>query len=111
MAMVRSAVPVATSRRLLLSWTARIAGAVGALAAACGGPGTTQPAAGPSATPVKVSLMIKQRSSPAAEDILRKLFADHDQQEPAVQVDIELVESSDVLPKLTARAASGQAQA
>jgi ABC-type glycerol-3-phosphate transport system substrate-binding protein len=88
-----------------------IAGAAGTLAlAACGGTGTTQPAGGASATPVKVSLMIKQRSSPAAEDILRKLFADHNEQESAVQVDIELVESTDVLPKLTARAAGGQAQ-
>jgi ABC-type glycerol-3-phosphate transport system substrate-binding protein len=103
--------PGGTSRRSLLRLATGAAGVTsGALAlAACGAATGSQPAS-TSATPVTVSLMIKQRSSPAAEDLLRKLFADHNQEEPAVQVNIELVESADVLPKLTTRAAGGQAQ-
>src|SRR5574341_19342 len=74
--------------------------------AACGAPGASAPAA--NVPPVTLNFLIKNRSSPAAEDVLRKLFADQNQQNPKTQVNIELVASDAVLPQLTTRAASGQ---
>jgi multiple sugar transport system substrate-binding protein len=53
--------------------------------------------------------MIKQRSSPTAEGLLRTLIGDQNQQNPGAKVELELVDATEVLPKLTARAAGGQA--
>ena len=59
---------------------------------------------------MRLAFLIKERSSPAAEDVLRKLIADHNAQNPRVQVDIELVAATQVNTQLTTRAAGGQAQ-
>jgi ABC-type glycerol-3-phosphate transport system substrate-binding protein len=93
------------------------AAAVGSLGAAglaaCGAAGTSGTGSGGSgsaAAPVRLGFLMKERSSPAAEDVLRKLIADHNQQNPLVQVETELVASAAVNAQLTTRAASGQAQ-
>ena len=59
---------------------------------------------------MQLGFLIKERSSPAAEDLLRKLVADHNAQNPRVQVMIELVPGTEVNTQLTTRAAGGQAQ-
>ncbi|HET7769351.1 MAG TPA: extracellular solute-binding protein [Chloroflexota bacterium] len=93
-------------RRVLGSGIAAGAGAVAL--AACGASDAGAPAA--NLPPVTLNFLIKSRSSPAAEDVLRKLFADQNQQNPKTQVNIELVAGDAVLPQLTTRAASGQPQ-
>ena len=40
--------------------------------------------------PVSLGFLVKQRSSPAAEDVLRQIFKDHNQQNPKVQVEPEI---------------------
>lgn len=83
----------------------------GVILAACGAAGTGgegAPAAGQA--PVTLGFLIKERSSPAAEDVLRKLIAEHNAQNPRVQVDIELIAGAQVNTQLTTRAAGGQAQ-
>ena len=59
---------------------------------------------------MQLGFLIKERSSPAAEDLLRKLVADHNAQNPRVQVMIELVPGTEVNTQLTTRAAGGQPQ-
>lgn len=78
--------------------------------AACGASESSGATGGSQAVPVKVGFMIKERASPAAEDVLRKLIADHNQQNPKVQVDIEIVAAAAVNTQLTTRAAAGTAQ-
>ena len=97
------------ARRRVLGSGAALAASAGAVAlAACGASGASAPAA--NLPPVTLNFLIKSRSSPAAEDVLRKLFADQNQQNPKTQVNIELVAADAVLPQLTTRAASGQPQ-
>ncbi len=99
------------SRRAALALGGHLA-AVVPLLAACGvASGRPAASAGPQpGPPVKIGFLIKQRSSPAAEDILRQLIADHNQQDPHVQIELELVDASEVNTKLTTRAAAGTAQ-
>jgi multiple sugar transport system substrate-binding protein len=59
---------------------------------------------------VQLGFLIKERSSPAAEDLLRKLVADHNAQSPRVQVEVELVAGTQVNSQLVTRAAGGQPQ-
>jgi ABC-type glycerol-3-phosphate transport system substrate-binding protein len=108
-----SAGPAAStlSRRRLIATGGTTAAAAGALGlAACGAPADSGSAPAANAQPVTLNFLIKVRSSPAAEDVLRKLFADQNQQNPKTQVTIELVAADAVLPQLTTRAASGQPQ-
>jgi ABC-type glycerol-3-phosphate transport system substrate-binding protein len=89
---------------------AGLAGASAVTAGACGPGERGQPGPGGQVAPVTLGFLIKERSSPAAEDILRKLFAEHNEQNPQVQVEVEIVASAQVPVQLTARAAGGQAQ-
>ncbi len=63
-----------------------------------------------SAPPVTLGFLVKSRSSPAAEEVLRQVFRDQNQQNPKTQIEIELVAADAVLPQLTSRAAAGQPQ-
>lgn len=98
-----------TRRRALTA----AAGGVGVVAlAACGqaGSGSGESAGAAQGAPVRLGFLIKERSSPAAEDLLRQLVADHNAQNPRVQVDAEIVAGTEVNTQLTARAAAGTPQ-
>jgi ABC-type glycerol-3-phosphate transport system substrate-binding protein len=96
--------------------TRRTVLAVGPVAvglAACGPNGATTgggTAGSPSAPPVTVGFLVKTRSSTAAEEVLRQLFKDQNQQNPRSQVEVELVAADAVLTQLTSRAAAGTPQ-
>ena len=103
--------PRVTRRRLCAAGGLILSGVGAAGLAACGaGAGSDTSGSNPAAPPVTVAFLVKQRSTPAAEEILRQLFRDQNQQNPKVQIEIELVAADAILPQLTSRAAGGQAQ-
>jgi multiple sugar transport system substrate-binding protein len=103
-----------TRRQLVATGVWALAGLGTVGLAACGDSGQREAGTGSagsaSAEPVSLGFLVKQRSTPAAEEVLRQIFKDHNQQNPKVQVEPEIVGGEAVLPQLTTRAAAGQAQ-
>lgn len=97
-----------SSRRHFLTHAGALTGA--ALLAACGPRGPAQPSGDAQAGPVRLGFLIKERSTPAAEAMLRELVADHNRQHARVQIELEFVPGSEVNTRLTTRAIAGQAQ-
>ena len=109
-----TAIGIRPTRRTIIAagaWAS--AGTVAVGLAACGANGATTGGAtvgSPSAPAVTVGLLVKTRSSTAAEEVLRQLFKDQNQQNPKSQVEVELVAADAVLTQLTSRAAAGTPQ-